>query len=209
MNYRATPALEPVNGTRRLRFRKRSFAWIELDQMDTLNPPRRAAFLDRDGVLNRKMPEGQYVTSPEEFELLPGAIPGLQLLAARGYRLIVVTNQRGVARRKLTLDSLSAIHRKMERLLAANGVALDAIYFCPHGSGECDCRKPQPGLLLRAFEGFPGLMPGESVLFGDSASDVEAARRAGVPAVRMTANGSLEAAVRAWLLAGAPADDQV
>jgi D-glycero-D-manno-heptose 1,7-bisphosphate phosphatase len=175
--------------------------------MDTLNPPRRAAFLDRDGVLNRKVPEGQYVTAPEQFELLPGAIPGLQLLAANGYRLIVVTNQRGVARRKLTLDGLSAIHRKMERLLAAHGVALDAVYFCPHGSGECGCRKPEPGLLLRAFESFPGLVPGESVLFGDSASDVEAARRAGVPAVRMPANGSLEDAVQAWLSSGAIAAD--
>jgi D-glycero-D-manno-heptose 1,7-bisphosphate phosphatase len=170
------------------------------------NPPRRAAFLDRDGVLNRKMPEGEYVTTPDEFELLPGAIRGLQLLAAAGYRLIVVTNQRGVARGKLTLDHLSAIHLKMERLLAANGLTLDAIYFCPHGSGECDCRKPQPGLLLRAFGAFPGLVPGESVLFGDSGSDIEAARRAGVPSVRMAANGSLEDAVRAWLSAGAPSN---
>ena len=167
--------------------------------MSPPNLPRRAAFLDRDGVLNRKMPEGQYVTTPEEFELLPHAVEGLQLLAARGYRLIVVTNQRGVARGKLTLDDLSAIHRKMERLLAANGVTLDAIYCCPHELGECDCRKPKPGMLLRAFEDFPGLVPSESVLFGDSTSDIEAAGHAGVPAVRMPANGSLEAAVKGWL----------
>jgi D-glycero-D-manno-heptose 1,7-bisphosphate phosphatase len=173
------------------------------------NPRRRAAFLDRDGVLNRKMPEGQYVTTPQEFELLPGAIPGLKLLAARGYRLIVVTNQRGVARGKLTLDELSVIHRKLERFLAENGVALDAIFFCPHGAGECDCRKPEPGMLLRAFKSFPDLVPGESVLFGDSNSDVEAARRAGVPAVRMPANGSLEAAVRDWISIGAAASGEV
>lgn len=176
--------------------------------MDTANPRRRAAFLDRDGVLNRKMPEGQYVTSPDEFELLPGAINGLQLLAARGYRLIVVTNQRGVARGKFTLDDLSAIHHKMERLLAADGVALDAIYVCPHGSGECDCRKPGPGLLLRAFQNFPGLVASESVLFGDSPSDVEAARRAGVPAVRMPADGSLADFVRVWLSTGTTVNDK-
>lgn len=176
--------------------------------MATLNPRRRAAFLDRDGVLNRKMPEGQYVTKPEELELLPGAIPGLQSLAARGYRLILVTNQRGVARGKLTLGDLAAIHRKMERLLAANGVALDAIYVCPHGAGECDCRKPEPGMLLRAFESFPDLVPAESVLFGDSISDVEAARRAGVAAVRMPVNGSLEAAVHDWLSTRATANDE-
>jgi D-glycero-D-manno-heptose 1,7-bisphosphate phosphatase len=173
----------------------------------TPNPGRRAAFLDRDGVLNRKMPEGHYVTTPEEFELLPGAIPGLQMLAARGYLLIVVTNQRGVARGAFTLDDLAAIHRKLESLLAGNGVALAAIYFCPHGKGECDCRKPEPGMLRRAFESFPDLAIGESVLFGDSDSDVEAACRAGVPAVRMPANGSLEEAVRTWLSKDAASSD--
>lgn len=172
------------------------------------SPQRRAAFLDRDGVLNRKMPEGEYVTTPEEFELLPEAIPGLQLLLARGYRLIVVTNQRGVARGRLTLDDLSAIHGKMRRLLAEKGVELDAIYFCSHGSDECACRKPKPGLILRAFEEFPGLEPGECILFGDSGSDVEAARRAGVPAVRMPANGSLKEAVQAWLSAGPAAQGE-
>lgn len=176
--------------------------------MVTPNPRRRAAFLDRDGVLNRKMPEGQYVTTPQEFELLPGAIPGLKLLAERDFRLIVVTNQRGVARGKFTLDELALIHRKMERLLASKGVALDAIYFCPHDAGECDCRKPEPGMLLRAFESFPDLVPGDSVLFGDSSSDVEAARRAGVPAVKMPANGSLATAVQAWLSIHAAPNDE-
>jgi D-glycero-D-manno-heptose 1,7-bisphosphate phosphatase len=176
--------------------------------MDTSNPRRRAAFLDRDGVLNRKMPEGHYVTAPEEFELLPGAIPGLRLLAARDYLLIVVTNQRGVARGKLTLDALSAIHRKLECLLDENGLALAAIYTCPHEKDECDCRKPEPGMLRRAFESFPDLVVGESILFGDSDSDVEAARRVGVPAVRMPANGSLEDAVQTWLSSGAACNDR-
>lgn len=165
-----------------------------------------AAFLDRDGVLNWKMPEGEYVTAVEQFELLPGAIGGLRLLASAGYRLIVVTNQRGVARGKLTLEQLAAIHQKMERLLALEGLALDAIYVCPHAAGECDCRKPEPGMLLRAFDAFPDLQPRKSVLFGDSASDIEAARRAGVPAVRMPANGSLEDSVRSWLAAQAGSD---
>ncbi len=171
--------------------------------MDTPNPCRRAAFLDRDGVLNRKMPEGEYVTTPEEFELLPGAIRGLKMLSEAGFRLIVVTNQRGVARGKLTLVGLSAIHREMKRLLAESGVTLDAIYYCPHAFGECDCRKPEPGLLLRAFSDFPDLVPAECVLFGDSGSDIEAARRAGVPAVRMPVNGSLEDFVRPWFSARA------
>jgi len=167
--------------------------------MASSNPCRRAAFLDRDGVLNRKMPEGEYVTTPDEFDLLPGAVGGLRLLAAAGYRLIVVTNQRGVARGKLTPEGLATIHKKLAAALASGGVQLDAIYVCPHGAGECDCRKPEPGLLLRAFADFPDLVRDECVLFGDSGSDIEAARRAGVPSVRMPTDGSLEEAVRQWL----------
>lgn len=163
------------------------------------HPCRRAAFLDRDGVLNRKMPEGEYVTTPQAFELLPGAIAGLRLLAESGYRLIVVTNQRGIARGRFTVQDLGAIHRKLEALLAADGLKLDAIFFCPHGEGECDCRKPDPGMLLQAFDRFPDLVPRECVLFGDSVSDLEAARRAGVPAVKMDANGSLADSVRTWM----------
>jgi D-glycero-D-manno-heptose 1,7-bisphosphate phosphatase len=165
------------------------------------DPPDRSkpiAFLDRDGVLNVKQPEGCYVTSPQQFELLPGAIGGLKLLACAGYRLIVVTNQRGVARGQLSLTGLEAIHSEMRRLLAEQGVALDGIYFCPHEKGTCDCRKPDPGLLRQAFRGFPDADPNKCVLIGDSVSDVEAARRAGVPALRMDANGSLEEIVRAW-----------
>lgn len=161
--------------------------------------PTRAAFLDRDGVLNRKAPEGSYITSPAAFELLPGALPGLALLAANGFRLIVVSNQRAVARGKLTLEQLASIHAKMERLLAAAGLTLDAVYFCPHDRGQCSCRKPAPGLLLQAFRDFPALVPRDCILFGDSPSDLEAARRAGVPAVQMPVNGSLEDAVRSRL----------
>ena len=182
------------------------FAWIELNAMVTSNTRLCSAFLDRDGVLNWKMPEGEYVTTPEQFELLPGAVGGLRLLAEAGYRLIVVTNQRGVARGRLTLEQLAAIHQKLVRLLALEGLALDAIYVCPHAAGECDCRKPQPGMLLRAFDNFPDLVPGKCVLFGDSASDIEAARRAGVLAVLMPANGSLEDSVRTWLATRPAAD---
>ncbi len=163
------------------------------------NQQHRAAFLDRDGVINRKALEGAHITSPDEFELLPGALPGLALLALRGFRLIVVTNQRAVALRRLSLEGLAAIHAKMERLLAAAGLSLDAVYFCPHDRGQCDCRKPAPGLLLQAFRDFPALVPRDCVLVGDSPSDLEAARRAGVPAVQMPVNGSLEDAVRSWL----------
>ena len=166
---------------------------------DLSNQRRRAAFLDRDGVLNYKHADLYYVLTPAQFQLLPGAAAGLKLLAEAGYRLIVVTNQRAVARGQLSAEGLADVHAKLERELAGAGVVLDAIYVCPHDKDECDCRKPAPGLLLQALRDFPDVVPRESVLFGDSASDIEAARRAGVPAVQMPVNGSLEDAVRAWL----------
>jgi D-glycero-D-manno-heptose 1,7-bisphosphate phosphatase len=165
-----------------------------------------AAFLDRDGVLNRKAPEGSYITTAGDLVLLDGAIDGLKRLAVMGMRLIVVTNQRGVARGLIPMDVLAAIHEKLRHELAAEGVTLDAIYVCPHEKGACDCRKPQPGLLLQALRDFPEIDAGRSVLFGDSDSDLEAARRAGVAAVRVAVNGSLDDAVRRWQAAsgGAP-----
>jgi len=162
-------------------------------------PQRRAAFLDRDGVLNFKHPDLYYVLTPDQLELLPGAAPGLKLLGQAGFRLIVVTNQRAVALGQLTPDQLDAIHAKLRRELARSGVTLDAIYVCPHGKDACACRKPAAGLLLQALHDFPDIDPARSILFGDSPSDLEAARRAGIPAVQMGVNGSLEAAVRVWL----------
>jgi D-glycero-D-manno-heptose 1,7-bisphosphate phosphatase len=166
---------------------------------DVPTPRRRAAFLDRDGVLNFKHPDLYYVLTPDRFQLLPGAAPGLKLLAAAGFRLFVVTNQRAVARGRLSVAALAALHAKMERELASAGVALDAIYVCPHDTGQCNCRKPAPGLLLQALREYPDLIARDCILFGDSASDLEAARRAGVPALQIPVNGSLEDAVRAWL----------
>jgi D-glycero-D-manno-heptose 1,7-bisphosphate phosphatase len=166
---------------------------------DVPSPRRRAAFLDRDGVLNYKHPDLYYVLTPDQLQLLPGAAPGLKLLAAAGFRLFVVTNQRAVALGQLSVATLAALHASMERELASAGVVLDAIYVCPHAEGACDCRKPAPGLLLQALRDYPDLVARDSILFGDSASDLEAARRAGVPAVQMPVNGSLEEAVRAWL----------
>jgi len=160
---------------------------------------RRAAFLDRDGVLNLKRSDVYYVLTPDQLELLPGAATGLNLLAQAGFRLIVVTNQRAVALGDLTLDGLDAIHAKLRSELDRSGVALDAIYVCPHDNDACNCRKPSPGLLLQALREFPDVDPARSVLFGDSSSDLEAAARAGIPAVQIPVNGSLEEAARAWL----------
>lgn len=144
----------------------------------------KAAFIDRDGVINK---ERNYVHLIEDFVLLPGVVEGLTLLRAAGYRLIVVTNQAGIARGYYDKIALDRLHDFLRLLLAKQGVALDAVYYCPHhpeGSIrefaiQCDCRKPSPGMLLKAKEDFD-LDLAASALIGDKLSDIQAGKRAGV-----------------------------
>src|SRR4051794_28689346 len=135
---------------------------------------RPTVFLDRDGTINVKAPEGDYVKSPEEFDFLPGAVEAIGALREAGRRIVVVTNQRGIARGLMTEDDLAAIHARM---LEATG-PLDAIYHCPHDDGQCDCRKPKPGMLLRAAADL-GLRLEDAVTVGDSDSDMQAGTAAG------------------------------
>jgi D-glycero-D-manno-heptose 1,7-bisphosphate phosphatase len=140
----------------------------------------RYIFLDRDGVLNRKQPEGDYVTSWARFEWLPGAVEALARLRAAGMTTILVTNQRGVALGRMSQEDLESVHREMQAGLAQRNARLDAIYFCPHHVNECDCRKPDIGLFQQAMKDFPEIRPGNSVVIGDSISDIEAGRRLGM-----------------------------
>src|SRR5215467_10342099 len=112
---------------------------------------RRAAFLDRDGVINRKAPEGEYVTRWEEVEILPGAAEAIVLLNQSGLCAVVVSNQRCVAKGLITAAELEALHRRMCEALGSAGATVDAVYFCPHETEPpCRCRKPQPGMLFDA-----------------------------------------------------------
>src|SRR5580704_13547313 len=92
----------------------------------------RAAFLDRDGIINRKPPEGQYVTRWEDFHILPGVTEGIALLNRAGFRVIIVTNQRCIAKGLLTPAGLEKIHQRMSDLLSRAGATIDGIYYCPH-----------------------------------------------------------------------------
>lgn len=149
--------------------------------------PARAVFLDRDGVL---IEDTGYPDDPDAISLLPGVGAGLRLLREAGWRLIVVSNQSGVARGKFPLERLHAIHDRLRELLAQEGVELDALYFCPHhpqGIVEpfnlnCDHRKPEPGMLRSAAERF-GLVLPECWMVGDKESDIQAAHRAGCQAI--------------------------
>jgi D-glycero-D-manno-heptose 1,7-bisphosphate phosphatase len=144
---------------------------------------RRAVFLDRDGVL---MVDTGYPSRPSEVRLLAGVGPGLRALAARGLRLVIVSNQSGIARGLLDERDLAAVHGRLLELLSLEGVELDGAYYCPHGPDDgCDCRKPQPGLLRRAAAELD-LDLTRSYLVGDKASDVSAGAAAGCTTILLT-----------------------
>ena len=148
------------------------------------------AFLDRDGVINRKLPEGDCVKSRQEFEFLPGVFDALRSLKQREFRLIVVTNQRGVALGKLLEADLQEIHREMMAELRQAGAALDAIYYCPHHRNTCECRKPQLGLFQQAQRDFPDIEFSRSFMIGDSDVDMEAGQRLGCKNVLIASAGA-------------------
>jgi D-glycero-D-manno-heptose 1,7-bisphosphate phosphatase len=141
-------------------------------------------FLDRDGVINVKSPEGEYVKSPDELVLLPGAVGAVRALRGAGLRVVVVTNQRGVALGHMTEGDVEAIHSHMR----AAGVDVDAVYHCPHEDGECDCRKPRTGMLERAAREVPGVALGRAAaIVGDSETDMQAGRSLGLVLVKVGA----------------------
>lgn len=159
--------------------------------------PRPAVFLDRDGTLTV---EGEWITRREALELVPGATEALRLLASAGFALVLVTNQSAVARGLIDEAELAYIHAHLAELLAAGGAHLDALYHCPHhpteGRGvwkrECDCRKPKPGLVLRAARELD-LDLSRSWMIGDAARDLEAGWAAGVRGVLVaTGKGARE-----------------
>ncbi|MFO0753199.1 MAG: HAD family hydrolase [Thermodesulfovibrionales bacterium] len=153
-------------------------------------PEKRAVFLDRDGVVNRKMPEGDYVKAWEEFVFLPGVFEALALLKKRDLLVIIVTNQRCIARGIISEAELEGIHSRMRDEIRKRNGGIDAIYHCPHDREEgCGCRKPEPGMLLRAVSDFGRkgvrIDIANSYLIGDSESDILAGKAAGVRTIRI------------------------
>ena len=140
-------------------------------------------FLDRDGVINRKPSEGEYVGRWGDFHPLPGAEQAIAALNRSGRTVIVITNQRGVALGLYTEDDVRSLHGELQRHLSGHSAHIDAFYHCPHNKGECDCRKPGTGLFQQAFRDFPAASPANSLVIGDSISDIEAARRLSMPSI--------------------------
>lgn len=143
----------------------------------------RTVFLDRDGVVNEKMPEGQYVTSWKEFRLLPAVADAIGRLNRAGLRVILVSNQRGISLGLYTAGDVDLIHAQLLEALESHGAHLDGIFYCPHDKNECDCRKPLPGLFHQAAREFPDIQPQTSVMIGDSLSDIEFGQRLGMTCI--------------------------
>jgi D-glycero-D-manno-heptose 1,7-bisphosphate phosphatase len=140
---------------------------------------RRAAFLDRDGTLNAKPPAHHYVEDVADLELLPGIAEGAARLADAGYALMVVSNQRGLARGLVSRETLAAIEAEIQRALAVAGARIEAFRYCPHELDEgCACRKPRPGMLLDLAAEHDLDLDG-SWMIGDADSDVVAGHAAG------------------------------
>ncbi len=135
-----------------------------------------AVFLDRDGTICRDV---HYMRSPEQFELLTGVAEGIRRLNQLGVKVIVATNQSGVARGYFTLETLQKIHEKMIEELSRRGAKIDGIYYCPHHPDEgCSCRKPKTGMLERAAKDF-NLDLKKCFVVGDRKLDLDTAKNAG------------------------------
>ncbi|MBR2591177.1 MAG: D-glycero-beta-D-manno-heptose 1,7-bisphosphate 7-phosphatase, partial [Clostridia bacterium] len=176
-----------------------------LPQSQIIGSPKKAVFLDRDGTLN--VYKG-YIADSNEIELLPGVAEAVSIFHRLGYLVIVVTNQPVIARGECTPEQLDAIHHTLEYYLAREGSYLDAIYYCPHHpeSGfagerkeykiECDCRKPKPGMILKAQQDF-NIDLQRSYMAGDSQTDIGAALAAGCKPV-LIGNPSADESVKSF-----------
>ncbi len=163
---------------------------------------RPTVILDRDGVLNRRPPRVQYVRTWREFEWLPGTYEALRLLCNAGYRVIVVSNQAGIARGVMTESDLAHIHERLKANVASAGGQIDAFYYCPHDwDNGCECRKPKPGMLFQAQRDFH-LDLSRTLVVGDDERDVQAADAAGCPAILLSEQRSLLDIVRVLVNGG-------
>ena len=156
----------------------------------------KVVFLDRDGVLNADI---GYLWRKEDFVWMPGAPAAIRLFNQLGWRVVVVTNQSGVARGYYQEADVQSLHAWMNDELAKHGAHIDSFYFCPHYpqgaqtkyAVECDCRKPKPGMILRGLTDWQG-HPATSFLIGDKESDIAAATAAGITGYLFTGSNLLE-----------------
>ena len=149
-----------------------------MHKLDTL-------FLDRDGVINVKL-DGQYVKNTDEFEFMIGAEMAISKLSKIFNRILIVTNQQGIAKGIMSDKDLGVLHNYMLFELKKNGGLIDKIYYCPHFASEnCNCRKPNPGMIQQAIIDFPEIKVKDSYLIGDSDTDILAGNKMGLITIKV------------------------
>ena len=154
---------------------------------------RRAIFLDRDGVINKKRDD--YVKSINELEIFPFVASAIKKLNNANFKVIVITNQSAINRNIITHKKVEQIHLTIQNYLKKNQSFIDVFYYCPHRPDEnCICRKPKPGLLIKAIQDFK-INPKESWMMGDSNSDLESGRLVGCNVMKINNHVNLEKAV--------------
>lgn len=180
----------------------RYYGLSNLDRMDNIKKyfkPKKVVFLDRDGVINKKAPEGEYVKNWKEFEFLPNSIKALKLLSKGNYQIYIITNQAGIARGKMSIKDLEIIHKNLKGELRKQGIHVSGIYFCPHGWDEgCFCRKPNPGMLFQAVADH-ALELFDAIFIGDDERDMLAAKAADVKGYLVSKENSFYDIVRSIL----------
>ena len=151
-------------------------------------------FLDRDGILNREI--GKHVCGVHEFEVLPDVIPALQFLKNKGFELVIITNQSGVALGLYGHEDVHACHEILTKHVAGAGIKFLDIYYCPHHPtiSNCLCRKPEGGMVEKALAKYYA-DPADCIMFGDRDRDVQAANAAGVRGVLLESNSGLLKAI--------------
>jgi histidinol-phosphate phosphatase family protein len=149
----------------------------------------KAIFLDRDGVINQERKD--YVKNIEEFIIFESVHDAITLIKNHNFLVIIITNQSAVNRKLLTIENLDKIHEKLQNYLKMHDTSFDHVYFCPHMPKEnCDCRKPKPGLIIQAKNDFK-IDLSQSVMIGDSQTDVQAAESAGCKGILLKQNQTL------------------
>jgi histidinol-phosphate phosphatase family protein len=149
-----------------------------MHKLDTL-------FLDRDGVVNVKL-DGRYVQNADEFEFMPGAENAIAKLSIIFKRILIVTNQQGIAKGIMSANDLNTLHQYMLQQLKVKGGVIEKIYYCPHlVAANCSCRKPNPGMIQQAIIDFPTIKIEESYLIGDSDSDIIAGDKMGLNTIKV------------------------
>lgn len=167
---------------------------------------RRFVLLDRDGTVNVEV---DYLSDPDQLRLYPGVGAALRRLRDLGFGLVVLTNQSGIARGKFDIPTLERVHARLAELLAAEGVALDGIYYCPHAPEDgCGCRKPLPGMVERAVAEL-GVDPERSFMIGDKRIDVEMARAVGAAGILVRTGYGAETEARGQVPEGVAVVDDL